>query len=226
MRFDSGDEPVVIWTGKVMLDGILKASDRAVAAVLVANGIGHRKGHPCGERFAFELNRAGFATLLFDLLTADEEQFDSRTGHFRQDAQFQAERLRDVVEWMRRGGSREIPIVVAGMGHVAPGLARLAAEHGDLVQAVILGADRAVPLSVAGQISVPTLVMTSDDDPLTRHHAETIVSALRGPKQLAIAEVNRIGDVPFFSAAAGRLAARWLEEALLAYVIAEVYELV
>lgn len=219
MQVHSGDEPVVIWTGKVMLDGILRADDRAVAAVLIANGVGHTNARPRGERFAAELNRAGYATLLFDLLTPDQEQFDSRTGHFRHDPQFQAERLRDVVEWMRRGAGRELPIILAACGPASAGLTRFAAEHPDLVQAVILGADRTVSLPLAAEVSVPALVITSDDDPLTRHHAEAVVAKLRGPKQLAIAEEDRSSGTAFFSAAAGRLAARWLDEALAMYVL-------
>ncbi len=193
----------------MILDGILSADDRAVAAVLVTNGFGHRL-RMRGERFAAELNRAGLATFLFDLLTPDEERLNSR-----HDPQFQSERLRDVIEWMHRGaGSRAMPIVVAATGPVTAGVVRLAAAHPDLVQAIVIGADRAVPLPVAGEVTVPALVITSDDDPLVRRHAEAIVSRLSGPKRLAIAE-------DFFSAAAGRLTARWLDE-----VLAAAYEMV
>jgi hypothetical protein len=109
-----------------MPQGVLTADDRAVAVVLVT--------HACGERFTAELHRAGFATLLFG----------------------PEERLRDLVEWMRRNaGSRVLPIAVAARGEVVAAVVRLAAEHSDLVQAIVI--DRAA----RSDVDVPTLIVES-----------------------------------------------------------------
>jgi len=86
----------------------------------------------CGERFTAQLNGAGFATFVF----APNEP------------------LSHLVEWIRRdAGSDALPVAIAATGQAVAVVMRFAAEHSDLVQAIV--ADRAVPPYAA----VPVLVI-------------------------------------------------------------------
>src|SRR5450759_1217769 len=89
--------PVAIWTGNVVLEGILSSpAEPAGVAVLVAG----RGSQTRDDRLVEDLNRIGIATLQVSLLTDDEQQFDSRTGHYRYDADFLAHRLIEVAQWL------------------------------------------------------------------------------------------------------------------------------
>src|SRR5688500_13198128 len=86
-------KPIRIPAQAVALEGDLGLPADARGVVLFAHGSGSSR-HSSRNRFvAGELNRAGLATLLFDLLTAEEEQVDARTAHLRFDIALLAERL-------------------------------------------------------------------------------------------------------------------------------------
>jgi putative phosphoribosyl transferase len=76
-----------------MLDGNLTVATGARGIVLFVHGSGSSR-HSKRNRFvARTLNEAGLATLLFDLLTREEEAVDMRTAHLRFDIGLLAERL-------------------------------------------------------------------------------------------------------------------------------------
>lgn len=92
------DEPLLIWTGHAMLDAVLSLPQNAEAIVILL-GLGGTFHHERIRSVAREFQDQGFATLIADVLTADEQQFDARTGHFRVDTPFLSSRIRDIVEW-------------------------------------------------------------------------------------------------------------------------------
>lgn len=92
------DEPVLIWTGRSMLDGVVTIP-RDADALVVMPGLSNTFHHERIRAVARAFQKDGFATLVADLLTADEQQFDARTGHFRVDAPLLASRVREVVDW-------------------------------------------------------------------------------------------------------------------------------
>jgi len=74
---------VQIQAGQAALSGNLHIPDGAAALVLFAHGSGSSRHSPRNQFVARTLNNAGLATLLFDLLTPEEESVDARTGEFR-----------------------------------------------------------------------------------------------------------------------------------------------
>ena len=68
--------------------------------VLFAHGSGSSRHSPRNRAVAAALQDAGMATLLIDLLTADEERIDSSTGHLRFDIGLLARRLVAVLDWL------------------------------------------------------------------------------------------------------------------------------
>src|SRR2546428_1831234 len=84
---------VKIPAGAAMLDGTLAVPRDANTLVLFVHGSGSSRHSPRNQFVARTLNTAGLATLLFDLLTPDEEAVDIRTAQYRFDISLLAERL-------------------------------------------------------------------------------------------------------------------------------------
>ena len=90
---------VQIPTGGVILDGDLVEPPGAAGAVVFAHGSGSSRHSPRNRMVAARLQAAGYATLLMDLLTSEEEQIDDRTRKFRFDIPRLASRLVGAIRW-------------------------------------------------------------------------------------------------------------------------------
>jgi len=93
---------VQIPAGRAVLAGNLAIPDGAVALVLFAHGSGSSRHSPRNQFVARTLNDAGLATLLFDLLTPEEEAIDMRTGDLRFNIGLLAERLVHATNWAKQ----------------------------------------------------------------------------------------------------------------------------
>ena len=111
MQWSEQERTVRVPAGPVTLEGDLTVPDGAQGQVLFAHGSGSSRHSPRNRRVARLLNEAGLATLLLDLLTADEEIADRSTGHLRFDIGLLAERLVDAADWLGRqpGDARPCP---------------------------------------------------------------------------------------------------------------------
>jgi putative phosphoribosyl transferase len=90
---------VQISIGPVTLEGDLHIGSKR-AIVLFAHGSGSSRRSPRNKYVAEELQKAGLGTLLFDLLTGDEERIDEQTAHLRFDIGLLADRLAATTEWL------------------------------------------------------------------------------------------------------------------------------
>src|SRR6266568_1425786 len=86
----------------VVLEGSLIVPDGAQGVVLFAHGSGSSRHSPRNQFVARTLNNAGLATLLIDLLTAEEEVVDNRTRQLRFDIVLLADRLAAAIDWLTR----------------------------------------------------------------------------------------------------------------------------
>src|SRR5262249_36391155 len=94
--------PVRITSGPVMLHGDLAIPDGARGVVLFAHGSGSSRHSPRNRFVAETLHEGGLATLLFDLLTEEEEYQERFTRHLRFDIGLLAQRLLDATDWLVR----------------------------------------------------------------------------------------------------------------------------
>lgn len=100
MRHPPSDTELVrVQAGAVALEGDLQVPDHAEGLVLFAHGSGSSRHSPRNRVVARELQAAGLATLLLDLLTREEEAVDQDTGHIRFDIPLLAERLLAAARW-------------------------------------------------------------------------------------------------------------------------------
>ena len=96
------EQEVPIDLGKVTLQGILGLPVTPAGIVLFAHGSGSSRMSPRNQYVAEVLRSRGIATLLFDLLTIEEEAVDERTSQLRFNIRLLAKRLVGATRWVMR----------------------------------------------------------------------------------------------------------------------------
>src|SRR4029453_15700618 len=100
--FSSIMSEVQIQAGRAILSGTFHLPKSAGALVLFAHGSGSSRHSPRNQFVARTLNDAGLATLLFDLLTQEEEAIDMQTRELRFNIHLLAERLDHATKWAKQ----------------------------------------------------------------------------------------------------------------------------
>ncbi|MBK8905216.1 MAG: dienelactone hydrolase family protein [Anaerolineaceae bacterium] len=95
-----GTEVITIQAGDVMLEGNLSVPDGAQGIVVFVHGSGSSRFSPRNQFVADQLHRGGLATVLFDLLTAEEDAIDRRTRELRFDIDLLADRVVGATDWL------------------------------------------------------------------------------------------------------------------------------
>jgi putative phosphoribosyl transferase len=166
------------------LAGILCIPGKAYALVVFVHGSGSSRFSPRNMAVADALNERGIATLLFDLLTVEEE--GDRANVFN--IALLAERLVHVVRWLEREpvvGS--LPLGLFGASTGAAATLVTTAKVGDRVGAIVSRGGRPdLAGDALGQIHVPTLLIVGGIDFGVIELNEQAFSRLRGPKSLEI----------------------------------------
>src|SRR5438045_5500626 len=102
---------VQIPAGRAVLSGNLTIPENAPALVLFAHGSGSSRHSPRNQFVARTLNGAGLGTLLFDLLTREEEAVDTYAAQHRFNISLLAERLVHATKWaLDQPSTRELSI--------------------------------------------------------------------------------------------------------------------
>src|SRR5712664_2581548 len=99
--FMSGNQ-FVIPLGQASLGGEFELAQEAPGLVIFAHGSGSSRHSPRNQYVARMLRKAGLGTLLFDLLTAEEERAEARTGQLRFNIPLLSERLVGATRWALR----------------------------------------------------------------------------------------------------------------------------
>jgi alpha-beta hydrolase superfamily lysophospholipase len=148
-----------------VLHGDLTIPPGATGIVLFAHGSGSSRFSPRNRQVAASLHEAGFATLLFDLLTSAEEEEDDLTAALRFDIELLADRLVVATEWVRaHPAAASLPLGYFGASTGAAA-ALVAASHLSGVQAVVSRGGRP---DLAGPalpfVTAPTLLIVGGND--------------------------------------------------------------
>lgn len=180
---------VRIAVGNVCLEGDLNVPAGARAIVLFAHGSGSSRHSPRNRYVAATLNREGLGTLLVDLLSADEEAVDLRTGHLRFDIELLSSRLVAATEWLVRDPrTAGLRLGYFGASTGAGAALVAAAQRPEMVGAVVSRGGRPdLAGDALGRVRAPTLFLVGGDDyPVIRLN-ETALAALAAPvKELVI----------------------------------------
>lgn len=120
------------------LAGDLTVPARARGVVVFAHGSGSGRHSPRNRLVAEILNEAGLATLLFDLLTEEEERADAASGHLRFDVELLAGRVEGALEWLTGSGDAGgLPVGLFGASTGAAAALIAAARAPEAVGAVV-----------------------------------------------------------------------------------------
>lgn len=180
---------VRVATGDARLYGDLTLPPRFNGLVLFAHGSGSGRHSARNRRVAQHLQQAGLATLLFDLLTTEEEQVDLHTRQHRFDIPLLTRRMQDATAWAHAQPELQhsaIGYFGASTGSAAALIA--AARLGERIGAVVSRGGRpdlAGPVALAA-VTAPTLLIVGGDDHGVIELNEEAFGLLRCPKQLAI----------------------------------------
>jgi putative phosphoribosyl transferase len=98
---DVNSERLVIPAAGVRLEAEVDVPEAAPGVVLFVHGSGSSRHSPRNRYVAGELQHAGLATVLVDLLTPEEERIDALTGELRFDIRLLAERVIALTDWLR-----------------------------------------------------------------------------------------------------------------------------
>jgi putative phosphoribosyl transferase len=177
------------------LDADLFMPENFKAVVVFAHGSGSDRRSPRNLKVAQALNSEGFATLLVDLLTADEQEVDRVTRKFRFDVSLLAERLMDTNRWLYsniKNKSLRIGFYGASTGAAAALIA--AAAQPDLVHAVVSRGGRP---DLAGPtlsyVRAPTLLIVGGLDGLVIQLNQQASAQMNASNKLVI--VPRAGHL-------------------------------
>jgi len=180
--------PVTAAIDSIRLDGDLSVPTAAKGAVLFAHGSGSSRHSPRNRYVAHVLNEGGLATLLIDLLTADEQEVDLQTAHLRFDIPFLARRLQTITEWLSR--HPEIHDLKIGHFGASTGAAAALAAAGELPRLVSAVVSRGGRPDLAGpalpRVQAPTLLIVGGADPVVLDLNSKAIALLRCEKQLQI----------------------------------------
>ena len=153
---------VRIPSGEVWLYGDLALPPDFSGLVLFADGNGRGRHSALNRQVADKLQQAGIATLLFDLLTAQEEQLDIHTREHRFDIALFTSRLQDATTWaMAQPELQQVPIGYFGASTGSAGAIIAAARLGRRIAAVVSCGGRpylAGPVALAA-VTAPTLLI-------------------------------------------------------------------
>jgi putative phosphoribosyl transferase len=157
---------VQIHTGQAVLPGNLHLPGDANALVLFAHGSGSSRHSPRNQFVARTLNDAGLATLLFDLLTHEEEAIDTQTREVRFNISLLAERLVHATKWAKQQPqTRDLRIGYFGSstGGAAALMAAVSVPQ-DVGAVVSRGGRPDLAAEVLPKVQAPTLLVVGAND--------------------------------------------------------------
>lgn len=211
------EREVVVEAGPVRLKGTLASAPGAQGVVLFAHGSGSSRYSPRNRYVAGVLNEGGLATLLIDLLTAEEEQADLRTGELRFDIGLLAGRLVDTAEWLSREPSTA-GLRIGYFGASTGGGAALvaSANRPDLAGAVVSRGGRPDLAGTAlPRVAAPTLLIVGGYDHPVIEMNERALAQLRCEKTLAIVPAaTHLFEEPGTLQEVARLSREWFQKHL------------
>lgn len=160
---------VRVESGDAALPGLLDVPDGATGIVVFAHGSGSSRLSPRNRQVADALNHAGLATLLFDLLTADENLIDQRTAELRFDIALLTRRMTNAVDWVV--GQRGLTGLAIGLFGASTGAAAAlgaAAARPQAVHAVVSRGGRPdLTTAPLAEVRAPVLLIVGGlDEPV------------------------------------------------------------
>ncbi|WP_437797703.1 phosphoribosyltransferase family protein [Sorangium sp. So ce693] len=218
-RAEGAERPLFVEAGAAALPGDLAIPERAGGLVIFAHGSGSSRRSPRNRSVAEALWRWRLATLLFDLLTDEEEAEDRRGARLRFDVDLLARRLIGVTDWaLARPELRHLAVGYFGASTGAAAALIAAAARPRVVGAVVSRGGRPDLAGPAlAMVRAPTLLIVGSADTEVLALNQAALDDLAGPRRLAVVpSATHLFEEPGALAAVARLAGEWFARHLIA----------
>lgn len=182
---------VSIELADVELTGEIAMTPEMEKLVVFVHGSGSSRLSPRNRYVARALNAAGLGTLLFDLLTPEEEHAERISRHLRFDIELLSNRVTEVVRWLlaRPWEMSDAPIGLFGASTGAAAALVAAAQMPDAIAAVVSRGGRP---DLAGDalpnVQAPTLLIVGSQDPQVLALNRAALTRMPCPRSLHIVE--------------------------------------
>lgn len=209
------EHPVMIPINSIHLDGLLHIPKGVTGFVIFAHGSGSSRLSPRNQYIAEVLQQSKFATLLFDLLTQEEEEIDDKTMEYRFDIPFLAERLLGATEWILMNPMlNKLPISYFGASTGGGAALVAAAKEKERVKAVVSRGGRP---DLAGDalknVKAATLLIVGGDDEPVIELNKKAYGQLHCEKELEIVPgATHLFEEPGKLEIVARLADEWFQK--------------
>jgi putative phosphoribosyl transferase len=214
----SHEEEVIIDVGAARLAGTLAIPGEQKGIVVFAHGSGSGRHSRRNQYVASLLRESGLATLLFDLLTAEEEIVDQYTSHLRFDIHLLAGRLIGATDWLLEQASTS-GLAVGYFGASTGGGAALvaAARRPKLVSAIVSRGGRPdLARESLSAVHAPTLLIVGGNDDPVIDLNEVALDKVRAPIKdfVIVPGASHLFEEPGKLDEVARLAADWFNKYL------------
>jgi pimeloyl-ACP methyl ester carboxylesterase len=207
------EQDIEIALGSTVLQGVLGLVPASAGLVVFVHGSGSSRFSSRNRAVARDLQSRGLSTLLFDLLSPDEERLDAMTAEFRFDIGLLTERVVGATEWL----GQQPETAGLGIGYFGPARAAAAPEAAVTLRISLIGACvvsrggrpdlamQTLPLVVA-----PTLLIVGGDDHLVIQMNQRAFTRLTAIKDLQIVPgASHLFEEPGALEEVSRLAREW-----------------
>jgi dienelactone hydrolase len=214
------EKSVRLPAGEVELEGNLSVPENAMGIVVFAHGSGSSRFSRRNRRVAETLRERGMGTLLFDLLTAEEERVDEQTAELRFDVALLAARLAHAAAWVT--GSEDTAGLPIGYFGASTGAAAALVAAAAAPQNICAIVSRGGRPDLAGpelrRVQQPVLLIVGGADTGVIDLNRQAYAQLPGEKHLEIVPgATHLFEQPGAIETVARLAADWFEDWMHGY---------
>lgn len=218
-RTETENRYIQITSGSISLEGNFSVPQDAKGVVIFAHGSGSSRNSPRNQYVAQTLQEGNLATLLFDLLTTEEEQVDLYTRQLRFNIPLLSRRLVEATDWlMQQVYAQGLPIGYFGASTGAAAALIAAALRPQAVRAVVSRGGRP---DLAGEslpeVQAPVLLLVGGFDTEVIHLNEEALARMRPQpeKRLVIVPgATHLFEEPGALEQVARLSREWFEKFL------------
>jgi len=208
---------IKIQLNSLILNGDLQIPENSNALIIFVHGSGSSRFSPRNRLVASSLNQRGFATLLFDLLTPDEEIIDEQTRELRFNIPLLAQRLIQTTDWLLKNKDfQHFNIAYFGASTGAAAALIAAAERPKIVNAIVSRGGRP---DLAGDylssVQAPTLLIVGGWDDVVIELNEQAQSVMNCKVEIKIIpEATHLFEEPGKLEKVIQLAGDWFDKFL------------
>ena len=216
-RGEAKSQSVRIPSARTELMGDLTIPTSAEGLVLFAHGSGSSRHSPRNQFVARIIQESGTATLLFDLLTAEEERADIVSRRYAFDIDFLARRLTEATRWIQQHPeAAHLSLGYFGSSTGAGAALVAAAAVGDVIHAVVSRGGRPdLAEEALARVKAPTLLIVGGHDEVVIDLNRAALAELTCSKELRIIPgATHLFEEPGALEEVARMASDWFHRYL------------